>query len=53
MSKIKTINVLEKQSFSGRRKKIVFSSELKDISEESKKQNKKIVTTNGVFDILT
>jgi len=50
--KIKPINVHEKQNFSGRRKKIVFSSELQGITEELKKQNKKIVTTNGVFDIL-
>lgn len=50
--KIKKINVLEKQSFSGRRKKIVFSSELKTIVESLKNQNKKIVTTNGVFDVL-
>ena len=50
--KIKTIEVLEKQSFSGHRKKIVFSSELKNIVEDLKKENKVVVTTNGVFDIL-
>lgn len=32
--------------------KIKTISELKSIVEELKKQNKKIVTTNGVFDIL-
>ena len=50
--KIISDNVLEKQSFSGRRKSKAFSSELKNIVENLKKQNKKIVTTNGVFDIL-
>jgi len=33
-------------------KKIKTINELKDISEELKTQNKKIVTTNGVFDFL-
>tara|TARA_Y100000310_G_scaffold34634_1_gene32798 strand:- start:10 stop:513 length:504 start_codon:yes stop_codon:yes gene_type:complete len=32
--------------------KIKTISELKDISEELRNQNKKIVTTNGIFDIL-
>tara|TARA_Y100000310_G_scaffold342995_1_gene448655 strand:- start:20614 stop:21096 length:483 start_codon:yes stop_codon:yes gene_type:complete len=32
--------------------KIKTISELKDISEESRKENKRVITTNGVFDIL-
>jgi len=33
-------------------KKIKTINELKDISEKSRKENKTVVTTNGVFDII-
>ena len=32
--------------------KIKTINELKDISEKLRNQNKKVITTNGVFDIL-